>query len=80
MFHDDILKFKNKSFDCEIELQKKVASVYFNRDFAIISTSPKILTLSLIYGGITFVVAFLILGFFDKRKSIKKYLESEDED
>lgn len=80
LFHDDILKLKNKSFDCEIELQKKVASVYFNRDFAITSTSPKVLTLSLIYGAIAYVIAFIILGFFDKRKSIKEYLESEDED
>jgi len=80
LVHADILKGKNTSFEGEIDLQKKVASVYFNRDFAIISTSPKILTLSLIYGGITFVIAFIILGFFDKRKSIKEYLESEDED
>ncbi|MEE1085427.1 MAG: hypothetical protein UH850_17035 [Paludibacteraceae bacterium] len=80
LFHDDILKLKNKSFDCEIELRKKVASVNFNRDFVITSTSPKIVTLSLIYGGITYVIAFIILGLFDKRKSIKEYLESEDED
>jgi len=80
LFHDDILKLENKSFDCEIELRKKVASVYFNRDFAITSTSPKILTLSLIYGGIVFFIVFIILGFIDKRRSIKEYLESEDED
>lgn len=80
LFHDDILKLKNKSFDCDIELKKKGTSVYFNRDFAITSTSPKILTLSLIYGAIAYVITFIILGFFDKRKSIKKYLESEDED
>ncbi|MBR5210745.1 MAG: hypothetical protein IKV67_12930 [Paludibacteraceae bacterium] len=79
LFHDDILKLKNKSFDCEIELKKKKESVYFNRDFAITSTSPKVLTLSLLYGGIVFVIAFIILGFIDKRKSIKRYLESEDE-
>ena len=74
------LKLKSKSFDCEIELRKKVASVNFNRDFVITSTSPKIVTLSLIYGGIAYVIAFIILGIFDKRKSIKEYLESEDED
>jgi len=80
LFHDDILKLKNKSFDCEIELQKKVASVYFNRDFAITSTSPKVLTLSLIYGAIVFVIVFIILGIIHKSRSIKHYLESDDED
>ncbi|MBQ0156589.1 MAG: hypothetical protein KBT22_08440 [Bacteroidales bacterium] len=78
LFHDDILKLKNKSFDCEIELKKKGTSVYFNRDFAITKSSSKVLTLSLLYGGILFVLAFFILGLLDKRKSIKEYLEAED--
>ncbi len=78
LFHDDILKLRNKSFDCEIELQKKVASVYFNRDFAITKSTPQVLVLSLIYGAIVFAVAFIILGFLHKRESIKDYLESED--
>ncbi len=78
LFHDDILKLKNKSFDCEIELQQKVASVYFNRDFAITGSSPKFLTVSLLYGGLVFAIVFIILGLKHKRKSIKEYLESED--
>lgn len=78
LFHEDIIKLKNRSFDCEIELQNKVASVYFNRDFAITSQSPKIITLSLIYGAILFVLAFIVLGLKHKSESIKDYLESED--
>lgn len=78
LFHDDIIKLKNKSFDCEIELAKKNSSVYFNRDFAITGSSSKILSLSLIYGAIVFVMAFIVLGIMHKSKSIKEYLEDED--
>lgn len=78
LFHDDIIKLKNKSFDCEIELKQKVTSVYFNRDFAITKSSPKVLTLSLLYGALMFAVVFVILGLIHKRKKIKTYLEQED--
>lgn len=78
LFHDDIIKLKNKSFDCEIELKKKVSSVYFNRDFAITSSSPKIVTRSLIYGLILTSIVFVVLGLLHKRNSIKRYLKYDE--
>ncbi|MCQ2188877.1 MAG: hypothetical protein MJZ00_03025 [Paludibacteraceae bacterium] len=78
LFHDDIIKLKNKSFDCEIELKKKVTSVYFNRDFAITAQSPKVLTLSLLYGFIMMSIVFIVIGFIHKRESIKTYLEYDE--
>ncbi|MCQ2190539.1 MAG: hypothetical protein MJY63_02705 [Paludibacteraceae bacterium] len=78
LFHDDILKLKNKSFDCEIELKKKGTSVYFNRDFAITKSTSWVLIISLLYGCILYVFTFIVLSLIDKRKSIKEYLEAED--
>lgn len=80
LFHDDIIKLKNKSFDCEIELKQKNTSVYFNRDFAITSSSPKVVTRSLLYGAILTVIVFVILGFIHKRKSIRDYLKYDEID
>lgn len=80
LFHDDIIKLKNKSFDCEIELQKKVSSVYFNRDFAITSSSPNVVIRSIIYGLFLTSIVFIILGFIHKRKSIMRYLKYDEID
>lgn len=80
LFHDDIIKLKNKSFDCEIELQKKVSSVYFNRDFAITSSSPNVVIRSIIYGLFLTLIVFIILGLIHKRKSIMRYLRYDEID
>ena len=47
-------------------------------NIAITGSSSKILSLSLIYGAIVFVMAFVVLGIMHKSKSIKEYLEDED--
>lgn len=80
LFHDDILKLKNKSFECEIELKKKNTCVYFNRDFAITSSSPKVLVRSLLYGVVLAGITFFVLGFIHKRKSIREYLKYDELD